>query len=73
MIGMDCKVTESVVFHPVEKIYNSISSWTITTAIDFNPYKDDLFSINQHSLKVKQFLTRYLIPSIVVIQDIPFS
>ena len=47
MIGMDCEVTESVVFHPMDWIYNSISLWIITTAIDFNPFKDALFGINQ--------------------------
>ena len=59
MIGMDCEVTELVVFHPVDWIYNSISSWIITTAIDFNPYKDALFCINQCVLKVKQSLISY--------------
>ena len=59
MIRMDCKVTESVVFHPMDLIYNSISSWIITTAIDFNPYKDALFGINQYTLKVKQSLISY--------------
>ena len=59
MIGMDCKVTESVVFHPVDQIYNGISLWIITTAIDFNPYKVALFGINQDILKVKQSLISY--------------
>ena len=59
LIGMDCKVTESVVFLPMDQIYNNISSWIITTAIDFNPYKDALFSINQYALKVKQSLISY--------------
>ena len=59
MTGMDCKVTESVVFHSVDWIYNRISSWIITTAIDFNPYRDALFSINQYALKVKQSLIGY--------------
>ena len=59
MIGMACQVTESVVFHPVDQIYNSSSSWIITTAIDFNPYKDALFGINQYALKVKQSLMSY--------------
>ena len=59
MIGMDCKVTESVVFHPMNQIYNSISLWIITTAINFNPYKDALFSVNQYALKVKQSLLNY--------------
>ena len=59
MIGMDCEVTESVVFQPMDQIYNSISLWIITTAIDFHPYKDALFSINQYALKVKQSLISY--------------
>ena len=59
MIGMDCKVTESVVFHPVDQIYNSISSWIITTTIDFKPHRDALFSINQYAIKVKQSLLSY--------------
>ena len=52
-------VTESVVFHPVDWIYNTLSSWIITTAIDFNPYRDALFSVNQYTLKVKYTLIDY--------------
>ena len=59
MLGMNCEVTESVVFHPVDWIYNSISSWIVTTAIDFNPCRDALFNVNQYTLKVKQSLTDY--------------
>ena len=59
MIGMDCEVTESVVFHPMDQICNSINLWIITTAMDFNPYKDALFDINQYALKVKQSLISY--------------
>ena len=59
MMWMDCEVTELVVFHPMDQIYNSISSWILTTAIDFNPYKDALFGINQYALKLQQSLTRY--------------
>ena len=59
MIGMDCKVIELVVFHPMDQIHNGISSWILATAIDFNPYKDALFGANQYALKVKQSLTRY--------------
>ena len=32
------EVTESVLFHPIEQINTSISSWILTTAIDFLPY-----------------------------------
>ena len=50
---------ESVVFQPVDWIHSSISSWILTTAINFNPNKDALFGVNQYALKVKQSLTRY--------------
>ena len=32
------EVTESVLFHPIDQIHTSISSWILTTAIDFLPY-----------------------------------
>ena len=51
MIGMDSEVPDSFAFHPVDWIYNSISPWILTTAIDFNPYKDALFGINQYAFK----------------------
>ena len=56
MIGMGCEMIESVVFHPVDQMYNSISLWILTTTIDFNLYKDAFFGINQYALKVKYFL-----------------
>ena len=59
MLGMNCEVTELVVFHPVDWIYNSISSRIVTTAIDFDPYRDALFNVNQYTLKVKQSLIDY--------------
>ena len=48
MIGMDCEAMESVVFPSMDQIHNSISSWILTTTIDFDPYKDALFGINQY-------------------------
>ena len=59
MLGMNCGVSELVVFHPVDQIYNSISLWIITTAIDFNPYRYALFNVKQYALKVKQSLIDY--------------
>ena len=59
MIGMDCKVIELVLFHPMDQIHSSVSSWILTTTIDFKPYKDALFGVNQYTFKVKQSLTRY--------------
>ena len=43
----------------MDQIHSSISSWILTTAIDFNLHKDALFGINQYALKVKQSITRY--------------
>ena len=60
MIGVECKVIESIVFHPRDQIHNGISSWILTTTIDFNPYKDALFGVSQYVLNMKQSLTRYL-------------
>ena len=59
MIGIDCEVIESVMFHPIDQIHSGICSWILTTTINFNPYKDALFGINQYALNVKQTLTRY--------------
>ena len=59
MIGMDCEVIGSVVFHPMDQTHNDISSWILTTAIAFNPYMEALFGINQYATKVKQSLTTY--------------
>ena len=59
MIGMDCEMIELVVFHPMDWIHYSINSWILTTAIDFDPYKDALCGINYYGLKVKQTFTRY--------------
>ena len=56
---MDCKVIEPVVFHPVDWIYNSISLWILTTATDFDPYKDAFFGLHQYALRVKQSFIRY--------------
>ena len=42
---MSCEVTESAIFHPVDQIHISISSWIITTVIDIEPYKDTLNSV----------------------------
>ena len=58
-IGMNCKVIESVVLHPVDWIHNSISSCILTTTIDFDPCNNALFGINQYVPKVKQSFTRY--------------
>ena len=55
-VSVNSELTESVVFHPVHQIYNSISSWIITTAIDFMPYRTALLSVNVYTIRVKESL-----------------
>ena len=47
------EVTESVVFHPIDQIHTSISSWILTTAIDFLPYYIVLDRVYQYTYNVK--------------------
>ena len=53
-VSVNSEVTESVVFHPVDQIYNSISSWIIATEIDFMPYRTALLSVNVYTIEVKE-------------------
>ena len=56
---LNCEMTESVVSHPVDQLCTSISSWIITTAIDFNPYRNALSNVNKYALTLKQSLVVY--------------
>ena len=56
---LNCEMTESVVFYSVNQIHTSISSWIITTAIDFNPYRNGLSNENKYAIKSKQSLVEY--------------
>ena len=47
------EVTESVLFHPIDQIHTSISSWILTTAIDFMPYHIALDRVYQYTYHVK--------------------
>ena len=53
------QTTESVVFHPVDQIYNSISSSIITTAVDFSPYQSALLNGNKYTRTVKRTMLEY--------------
>ena len=55
---MECRsdVTESVIFHPVDKIHTSISSWIITTVIDFEPFEIMLYNVKEHAKEIKNYL-----------------
>ena len=54
---MECKsdVPECVIFHPVEKIHTSISTWIITTAIDFEPYEIILYNVKEYDKEIKNY------------------
>ena len=48
------EVTESVLlFHPIDQIHTSISSWILTTAIDFLPYHMALDRVYHYTYNVK--------------------
>ena len=55
-VSVNSELTESVVFHPVDQIYNSIISWIIATAIDIMQYRTVLLSVNVYTIKVKESL-----------------
>ena len=52
------EVTESVLFHPIDQIHTSISSWILTTAIDFLPYHIDLDRVYHYTYNVKISITQ---------------
>ena len=49
-------LTESVLFHPVDNITTSVSSWVITTAIDFQPYEIALSNVLRYAVNVRSGL-----------------
>ena len=53
-------LAESVLFHPVDNITTHISSWVITTAIDFQPYGIVLNNVLQYALNVRSGLRSVL-------------
>ena len=55
-LGSRSEMTESVLFHPIDNIHTSISSWIITTALDFEPYSVILYNVNEYSKSIKSYL-----------------
>ena len=55
-LGSRSEMTESVIFHPIDNIYTSISSWIITTASDFEPYSIMLYNVNEYAKSIKSYL-----------------
>ena len=54
------ELAESVLFHPMDNIITNVSSWVITTAIDFQPYQIALSNVLQYALNVRSGLKSVL-------------
>ena len=55
-LGSRSEMTESVIFHPIDNIHTSISSWIVTTALDFVPYGIMLYNVNEYVKLIKSHL-----------------
>ena len=55
-LGSKNEMTESVLFHPIDNIHTSISSWIITTALDFESYSVMLYNVNEYAKSIKSYL-----------------
>ena len=55
-LGSRSEMTESVIFHLIDKIHTSISSWIITAALDFEPYHIMLYNVNEYAKSIKSYL-----------------
>ena len=53
-------MTESVLLHPIDNIHTNISSWIITTALDFKPYTVMLYNVNEYATSIKSYLMSQL-------------
>ena len=49
-------MTESVIFHPIDNIQTSISSWIITTALDFELSSVMSYNVNEYAKSIKSYL-----------------
>ena len=55
-LGSRSEMTESVLFYPIENINTSISSWIITTTLDFEPYSVMFYNVNKYAKSIKNHL-----------------
>ena len=55
-LGSRSEMIELVLFHPIDNIHISISSWIITTALDFEPYSIMLYNVNEYAKSIKSYL-----------------
>ena len=72
-LGSRSAVTKSVIFHPIDNIHTSISSWIIPTALDFEPYSVMLYNVNEYAKSIKSYLMSQmpLFQRKIKIQDTP--
>ena len=59
-LGSRSEMTESLLFHPTDNIHTSISSWIITTALDFEPYSVMLYTVNEYAKSIKNYLMSHM-------------
>ena len=52
--------SDSVLFHPIDNIHTSISSWIITTAIDFTPYENEIENVFVYAKRIRDYVTDQL-------------
>ena len=59
ILGTNYKLTESVIFQPVDDIQTSRSSWIFSTAVDFTPYLRSLRSVFSYGRNVKETVVAF--------------
>ena len=70
-LGSRSEMAESVLFHPIDNINTNISSWIITTALDFKPYSVLLYNVNEYAKSIKSYLMLQMPLFQYKIQDTP--
>ena len=55
-LGSRSEMIESVIFRPIDNIHTSISSWVVTTVLDFEPYSVMLYNVNEYAKSIKSYL-----------------
>ena len=51
--GSRSEKAELVPSHPINNIHTRVSSWIITTALDFKPYSVMLYNVNEYAKPIK--------------------
>ena len=70
-LGSSSEITEFLIFHPIDNIHTSISSWIITTGLDFEPYSIMLYNVNDYAKSIKSYLIHRCLSPSIKIQDTP--